>query len=132
MNNEQESVDSIEIPSQPSVFEDISEELKKAKPDFKEIIDIIKTDKVLSEQVIKTANSPFFGLRAADSVDRALSSLSFRVFSQIVMVSNLKTALKGKGPLIGRFWEHSMLVARSTRYLYIRKRRSELLASGAK
>lgn len=104
-------------PAQPGLFVDISYELNRDEPDFKKIGEIIKKDAFLKTHLVMIANSPFFGLRAVDTVETALNVLTLRDINQIVMISTLRKSLGGKGYLIERIWEHAMLVARSAEFI---------------
>jgi hypothetical protein len=75
----------IAIPSRPQVLVQLENELTKDDPDPRVIARLISGDVGLSAAVLKTVNSPFFGLsRRISSVAQAVSLLGMRSATQIV------------------------------------------------
>ena len=73
------SLKDIGIPPRPVILERISSEMQKDEPDFNRLTNIISADVGLGASLIKTANSPFFGLRQpVRSVYSALSILGLK------------------------------------------------------
>jgi hypothetical protein len=77
-------------------------ELKKDDPDPRVIVRLVSGDVGLSAAVLKTVNSPFFGLsRRISSVAQAVSLLGMKAAAQIVTGLVLRAAVGGKEPIAG-------------------------------
>jgi len=102
----------IAIPSRPQVLVQLHNELAKDDPDPRVIARLISGDVGLSAAVLKTVNSPFFGLsRRMSSVEQAVSLLGMRSATQIVTGLLLRTAIAGKAGSLERFWDSAEKVA---------------------
>lgn len=67
---------SIHFPPRPSILTLLMEQRRKPDPDLMSIAHIIGKDVVLSAAVLKTVNSPFFGLRRKlDSIEQAVMAM---------------------------------------------------------
>ncbi len=97
---------SIRIPPRPSILTAVMEERKKTDPDLMKIAHIVTKDVVLSAAMLKTVNSPFFGLRRkVDSIEQAVLTMgSNNVFNILTGVA-LRSLNEGKGPQLDRFWD---------------------------
>ena len=105
------------IPPCPAILDRFMTELKKDEPDFNHIADIIGTDVSLSAGLIKTANSPFFGLRfRVRSAKEALITLGLKTSSQAVAGIILRNSFPNIRNL-ERFWNASASVARLSGWL---------------
>jgi HD-like signal output (HDOD) protein len=99
---------SIRIPPRPAVLLEIETELKNPDPDPRRIAASIGRDVALSAALVKTANSPFFGLaRKVESVDQAVSYIGLIPTSTLVMGLVLRGSLGIKGAAMERFWDLS-------------------------
>ena len=75
----------IGIPARPEIIDRISAEMIKVDPNFRQLGQIISGDVGLSASLMKTANSPFFGLnRKSYSPLEALMMLGLDVASQAI------------------------------------------------
>lgn len=100
----QKLVGTIKIPPQPAVVRAIIEERAKDDPDIERIIHLIENDVGLAAIVLKTVNSPFYGLRnKLASIRHAVSMLGLKNIGTLVMGMSLRTSVKVEG--IERFWE---------------------------
>lgn len=102
----------ITIPSRPKVLVQIDHELKKNDPDPRVVARLIGGDVGLSAAVLKTVNSPFFGLsRKISSVPQAVGVLGMKTAAQIVNGLLLRSSfVAGRGPL-EHFWDNAEKVA---------------------
>lgn len=83
----------IGIPARPEIIDRISAEMIKVDPNFRQLAQIISADVGLSASLMKTANSPFFGLnRQSHSPLEALMMLGLDVASQAVAGICLRNA----------------------------------------
>lgn len=93
------------IPPQPEVLVELASEFNSEEPNQRKIADLLKTDVALYSTILKTVNSPYYGLAVTvTSVERALSLLGIdRVFS-LVRLTIMRNTLKKTGRL-ERFWD---------------------------
>lgn len=120
----EKSIKSIGIPPRPAIFEKIFSEMKKDEPDFRKLSEIISADVSLAASLIKTANSPFFGIRVrVRSVNDALIVLGLKVASRAIAGIIFRKAFP-TSPTLNRFWGASASIARIcgwlTQYLAVR------------
>ena len=98
----------IKLPPRPSILAVLMTERNKANPDMRKISTMIARDVVLSAAMLKTVNSPYFGLRRKiDSIDQAVMTLGtdsvFNILSGLV----LRTMNSGNNPQLTRFWDNA-------------------------
>lgn len=110
----------IQIPAQPTVLLEIQEEARKISPDIKKISNAISKDVGLSAAVLKTVNSPFYGLRnKVDSIQRGAILLGVPNLCNIVRSAALRQNMS-KGPKnlgLDKFWETAVEVANIALFL---------------
>ncbi len=108
----------ITIPTRPQILVHIQKELQKNDPDPQAVARFIGGDVGLCAAVLKTVNSPFFGLtRRISSAAQAVSLLGMTATAQIVTGIALKTAIGGKAGSLERFWDSSENVACMSRHI---------------
>ena len=111
------SILNLGIPPCPAVLERFIAEMNKDDPDFNRMATIIITDVGLSAGLIKTANSPFFGLRQrVRSVTEALLNLGLQASSHAVAGIILHNSFPNV-PNLERFWDASARIARLSGWL---------------
>ena len=69
----------IGIPPRPTVLSEIESEMAKDEPDFTHLAKIISADVALSAGLLKTVNSPYYGLDK--KVRRSCHAKALRVFT---------------------------------------------------
>ncbi|OGA03080.1 MAG: hypothetical protein A3H35_03660 [Betaproteobacteria bacterium RIFCSPLOWO2_02_FULL_62_17] len=114
LNREAEQiVMDIGIPPCPAILTKLVRYMRDDEPDYPRIGQLIIGDVSLSAAVLKTVNSPFFGLNAkATSVPQALTLLGLRNVAQLVTGLLLRQAFPcGDSKTMERFWETSSNVA---------------------
>ncbi|MGC8821681.1 MAG: HDOD domain-containing protein [Desulfurella sp.] len=107
MNNVEKlynNLDSIEnLPAFPQIALEITYLLRKESTSAKNLYDLIQKDPVLVSQILKTANSPFYGLHGkVSSLIHAINLLGFVQIENIVIASALLSTMK-KFPVSKRF-----------------------------
>lgn len=108
----------IQIPSRPQLLEEIDRELKRDNPDMALLGRLIQKDVTLSAAVLKTINSPFYGLqKKVGSVAVAVQMLGLRNLRCLVTGLVLKQAVAGEAASLERFWDSSEKVASISAYL---------------
>lgn len=97
---------SIRIPPRPSILTDLMEERRKSDPDLKKIAGIVARDVVLSAAMLKTVNSPFFGMRRKiDSIEQAVMAMGSNNVFNILTGLVLRNLNDNKAPQLNRFWD---------------------------
>ena len=108
----------IKIPPRPAVLEEVNRERKKDDPDLRKIAQIISKDMALTAAMLKTANSPFFGLRTkVESAQQAVMTMGLSNALGIVTGITLKNAIGAKEQSLERFWDSAEKVANVATYL---------------
>lgn len=107
----------IGIPPRPSILDRIRTEMEKEEPAFKLLANAIGSDVSLSAGLIKTANSPYIGLRSrVRSVGEALMALGLNVTSHTIAGLALKKIFPNT-PSLDRFWGFSTRIANTAGWL---------------
>jgi HD-like signal output (HDOD) protein len=107
------------IPPCPKILLDLATEGRKTEPDLQQIEKLISSDVGLSAALIKTVNSPFYGLRnKVHSIMQAIHMLGLSHLSLMVTSMVLREVLKGGSPVdMERFWDASTKVAVISSYI---------------
>lgn len=113
---EQEDIEkllgSITIPPRPTVLINLLEEHNRDEPDLQRMARLIASDVGLSAAMMKTVNSPFFGLRKKiESVPQAVTVMGIKNTVNIVTGLMLRTAISDKNVNFDRFWDSADQVA---------------------
>jgi HD-like signal output (HDOD) protein len=103
----------LDIPPCPLILVRFNEEFHATQPDLRRLAALIGADVGLSATILKTVNSPFYGLvKKATGVEQALSILGLRACANIVSGLLLRRAFPdGSGPAMERFWDSTMRIA---------------------
>lgn len=105
------------IPPCPLVLERFMAEARKDEPDFLRLTSIISSDVSLAAGLIKTANSPFFGMRMrVRSVNEAIAVLGLTTASRAVAGIILRKTFPHLHSM-ERFWDASARIARLSGWL---------------
>lgn len=80
---------------------------------FKEVADLIKIDPVMSGEVLRLANSGFYGRRSTvQSILHAIALVGIKKLTGIVITAALWKALpRQRSPFISEWWRHSLATA---------------------
>ena len=109
------------VPTLPSVVQKLIEVCRDDKADFAQFARVIESDQGLASNILRVANSAYYGLRhKATTLDRAISALGIKYVKSISLGFHLATAL-GKFTTSGfnmeDFWRQSLLRAVLARQL---------------
>ena len=106
-------VKEIGIPPCPAVLAEFMAESNRDEPDFRRLSHLINRDVALAASVLKTINSPLYGLtRKARTVQDALALLGLRETSRLIAGLLLRRAFaSSQSPAIYEFWDASSRVA---------------------
>ena len=105
----QDVLKGITIPVRPSTLLSIQEEIRQEYPDLQKTARIVSEDIGISAGVLKTINSPYFGLRnKITSIEQAVMLLGMNSVANIVSCLALKDSMGDvKGFDINHFWDNS-------------------------
>ena len=99
---------SIVIPSCPATLTELRAEIGREDPDTQKVARLVGSDVALSVAVLRTVNSPLFGLgRNVDSIGQAVSLIGLRQMSTLVTSVLIRQTLQFKGLNLVRFWDVS-------------------------
>lgn len=114
-----ELIKEIGIPPCPVVLAEFMAESNRDEPDFRRLSHLINKDVALAASVLKTINSPFYGLsKKARTVQDALALLGLRETSRIIAGLLLRRAFaSSQSPAMYEFWDASSRVALIAAYL---------------
>ncbi len=94
------------IPPRPQVLISLSEEMNKEEPDLKLIAHQVGSDVGLSAAVLKTVNSPFFGLKKKiSSVTQAVSLLGLKSVDRLITSIMLRASFVSENRTLEHFWD---------------------------
>jgi HD-like signal output (HDOD) protein len=94
------------IPPRPHVLVTLSDEMNREEPNLKRIADQIGSDVGLSAAVLKTVNSPFFGLKKRiSSVTQAVSLLGLKSVDRLVTSIMLRNSFVSETRTLVNFWD---------------------------
>ena len=109
----------IGIPPCPAVLAEFMAESNREEPDFRRLSHLINKDVALAASVLKSINSPFYGLtKKARTVQDALALLGLRETSRLIAGLLLRRAFaSSQSPAMYEFWDASSRVAMIAAYL---------------
>lgn len=111
------SIIDVGIPPCPEILDRFMAEANKDEPDYIRLAGIIGSDVGLAAGLIKTANSPYFGLRQrVRSVNEALTVLGLKPASRAVAGIILRNSFPNV-PNLERFWDASARIAHLSGWL---------------
>ena len=98
----------IVIPARPETLVKLEREIRRDDPDFRQIARLVTSDVTSTVAVLRTVNSPYFGLsRRCDTVEQAISMIGIKQLNVIVTGLMLQNMLRGDGQKLTRFWDVS-------------------------
>ncbi|MCG7985560.1 MAG: HDOD domain-containing protein [Candidatus Thiodiazotropha lotti] len=109
----QSLVKGIDIPPRPTALQVVMTERNAECPDLGKIATTISADVSLSAGMLKTINSPLYGMRQKiSSVQQAVTLLGFRTVTNLVTGISLRLVSDDGGKLhLDRFWDSASDVA---------------------
>lgn len=104
-------IQDIDIPPRPAILAAVHTEMGADEPDLRRLEALISADVALAGGLVKTVNSPFFGLnRRATTVQEALMMLGLASTARAVAAFSLRRAFPETGHF-ERFWDASAKIA---------------------
>ena len=120
LNQEMEKViNSVGIPPRPTMLIELDAEIKKDEPSYRKIEQMVSSDVGLSATLLKTVNSPFFGLRSkATTISQAVSVLGLSTLARTITGLKLRQVFAKAGQVdMENFWDVSAKVAMMTSHI---------------
>ncbi|RRS35619.1 MAG: hypothetical protein OI74_01475 [Gammaproteobacteria bacterium (ex Lamellibrachia satsuma)] len=112
LRNAYEIMKGIAVPSLPKVVLTIEQEMQDKDVNIAEIADLISQDAAISGLVLKTINSPAFGMRRKfESIQHASVLLGLENIKNLVIASALKHVFETNQPAVQMIWEDVNAVA---------------------
>lgn len=104
------------LPSLPSLYLDITRELRSKDPDIDSLVKSIQMDPPIAAKILQLVNSGFFALpdKIAD-VGEASRLLGIELLQSLVLLSGIFSQFEQQGGIflsIHSFWKHSLAVGR--------------------
>jgi len=98
------------IPPRPTVVTAVMQERNSDEPNLHRVAQLISADVGLSAAVLKTINSPLYGLRRhVSSIEQAVNMLGMKNIGALVMGLALRNAVPSQG--LARFWDSAARTA---------------------
>jgi HD-like signal output (HDOD) protein len=109
----EEAAKGIRLPPCPATLTKLLREMRGEDPNFKSIAKLISTDVSLAGAMLKTVNSPFYGLRVkVGSVHQALNVIGLRNAGQLVTGLLLRDAFpSGPTEKMQAYWQSTSKIA---------------------
>ncbi|MEN8179088.1 MAG: HDOD domain-containing protein [Pseudomonadota bacterium] len=107
-----EVIKGAQIPSVPDIVVNLHAEFEKEEPDIERISDLVAKDQAITGQVIKTVNSPLFGLQQpVESIPQAVVLLGLNKVKNLVTAAAFQSKIQAKSPIAVQIWHDSLSVA---------------------
>ncbi|HUO07176.1 MAG TPA: GGDEF domain-containing protein [Phycisphaerae bacterium] len=111
-----------QLPTLPAVAIRALELTRRDNVNLNEIAELISNDPALSTKILKTVNSPFYGLpKQVSTISHALVILGLQAVKTLALGFSLITNLQAKEPIDGfdhmRFWKRSIFSGAAARVL---------------
>jgi putative nucleotidyltransferase with HDIG domain len=109
-----------EISSVPSIILDLMSMLNDSSANINTIVEKIKLDPGMVSFVLKTCNSPLYGIRnKVSSINVAVNLLGYMNLKSILMAFFTKNlySMSGKNEILNTLWKHSIGVAVIAKHL---------------
>lgn len=103
-----------ELSAMPAIALDVMAMLNDASSSVKEIVEKVRLDQAMVSYVLKTCNSPLYGVRSeVTSIARAISLLGYTNLKSVLMSYFMRNLyhLSGKNEIKDFLWKHSVAVA---------------------
>ena len=106
------AIKGIELPTVPDIVQKANAELTKPDPNIGELAELISKDPVLSGQILKVINSPFYGLsKKIESVQKAVVLLGQKNLKNVLMTAGLRQTMQDNDDSRKTFWDRAAATA---------------------
>ena len=101
-----------QIPSIPDIVVRLHGELNKEEPDTAKIVDLVSMDQAVTGHVLKTVNSPLFGLKQpVESIGQAVVLLGIQKLKNVVTAAAFQERMQVRSPVAKQIWRDSLHTA---------------------
>ncbi|HMK61511.1 MAG TPA: HDOD domain-containing protein [Dissulfurispiraceae bacterium] len=105
-------LDTIDIPSLPTVAMKALELINDGGSSINELEKIISQDQSFSARLLRIANSPYYGMnRRIDTISSGVMLIGFNTMKSLVVAASLKDMHRKFGLFEQKLWEHSLGVS---------------------
>ncbi len=105
-------LDTIDIPSLPTVAVKALELINSDSSSVDELEKIISRDQSFSARLLRIANSPYYGMnRRIDTISSGVMLIGFNTMKSLVVAASLKDMHRKFGLFEQKLWEHSLGVS---------------------
>jgi len=105
-------LDTIDIPSLPTVAVKALELINSDSSSIDELEKIISRDQSFSARLLRIANSPYYGMnRRIDTISSGVMLIGFNTMKSLVVAASLKDMHRKFGLFEQKLWEHSLGVS---------------------
>lgn len=123
-----------DLPPMPQTVFKAREIMSDPKAGFKELAALFEADQAIAAQILRLANSPYYGISGGvSSIQKASVVLGHKTLAELITLSGvsglLGNRLEGYGLGAGELWKHSLAVGFGARF--IAKRSDAALESDA-
>ena len=106
------------IPTPPTLYFEIREELNSQDSDARSIAKIIGHDPSLAAKILKVANSGFYALpRSITAIHEAISFMGIDTVTSLVLASHVFDRMPVLGFNLDAMWQHCLMVAALARHI---------------
>lgn len=114
----EDTLKGINIPACPAVLAELMGELRKPLTNGKRVAQLIGQDVGLAAVLVRSANSPLFGMRRKiASVDEATRLLGFGMLTNLVQEALLRSSVTTQDASLERFWDSARYTAAASAQL---------------
>ena len=120
------------IPSPPTLYFEICDEINSQESDARSISEIIGHDPVLSAKILKVANSGFYALpRTITAIHEGISLMGIDTITSLVLASHVFDRMPLPGFALDSMWQHSLMVSALARHIAMEEGASRLAVNTA-
>lgn len=114
------TVSSFQLPAKPQVLTDLQLEQSRPEPSMQVFAEIISKDVALSSRILKTVNSPTFGLkRTVTDIKQSVIMIGYSGITSITSFYQLRNSFKEKAAIsLEKFWDTAMETANMMSLLF--------------
>ncbi|MCH2056249.1 MAG: HDOD domain-containing protein [Thalassotalea sp.] len=102
------------VPAQPTLLLQLQEKIQEKEPNLDEVANLISQDVAVSAKILKTINSPMYGLaRSISDIPKSVKYIGLNGIVSLVTSSLIRKSFTGKQCSIelDRFWDNTNNVA---------------------
>lgn len=104
------------LPSLPTLYEDLTRMIKNDR-DIDEIAKVIEMDQGITSQILRVANSAFYGRRTG-SIPQAIMNIGLTNLKTIVLANSIFVESAKGMKTVNKLWKHTILSNKFTEAIY--------------